>query len=129
MDFQVNNEAPRRRKSIFTDEIYAQIKIWVEVENWDRHEIAARLGVKVATLNVMCSRRRVPLVKKIPPELKGQRQTLPKTDVDAVAYDALYEQATKLKLRPRSYLRMLIETIAQDNMWDAILDLDKDVMS
>jgi hypothetical protein len=104
--------------------------------------IAARLGCKVSTLKVRCSQARislrrakevkvVPLVPaSTPPEPPKQKQShafaIPTTlQLSRVAMSRLRQRAEATGTTEAELVTTLIEMIAQDDLFDAVLDIAK----
>ena len=102
--------------------------------------IAARLGCTVGTLKVRCSQARISLrvpkeVEVVPlvPALKPPKQkrsyafALPTTlQLSRVAMSRLRQRAEALGVNEAQLARDLLEAIAQDDLYDAVLDRAKD---
>jgi hypothetical protein len=133
-----------RRRMILTKAVLASIPTLVE-QGLNTEAIAARLGCKVPTLKVRCSQQRislrvpkelkvVPLVPLVPvlspvkpPEPPKQRRSyafaLPTTlELSRVAMARLRERAAATGISEAQLATDLLEMIAQDDLYDAVLD-------
>jgi|SRR3954462_5043589 hypothetical protein len=106
---------------IFTDEVLARIPELIEL-GLPVTEVANRLGCNLSSLRVICSRRRISLRKggyrhQINLTMKTEPMTLP----DSIAR-LLTKAADKLNRKPEQLVSDLLERIANDNLFDAVLD-------
>ena len=110
----------------------------------DAEAVAARLGCKVRTLRVRCSQagvslrvpkevKVVPLVPAPKPVRKPPEQerfsgfALPTTlQLSRVAMSRLRQRAKAIGVSEARLARDLLEVIAQDDLYDAVLDRAKD---
>ena len=129
---------------ILTKTVLASIPALVE-QGLNTKAIAARLGCKVATLKVRCSQAQislrvpkevkvVPLVPLVPvlspvkpPEPPKQKRSyafaLPTTlQLSRVAMSRLRQRAEAIGVDEAKLASDLLEMIAQDDLYDAILD-------
>ena len=137
-------EKKQRRPVILTEPVLASIPTLVE-QGLNTEAIAARLGCTVATLKVRCSQARislrvpkelkvVPLVPLVPvlspvkpPEPPKQKQSyafaLPTTlQLSRVAMSRLRQRAEAIGVNEAQLASDLLEMIAQDDLYDAVLD-------
>ena len=133
-------EKKQRRRSILTKDVMAGIPVLVQ-QGLNAEAIAARLGCKVGTLKVRCSQAQislrvpkevkvVPLVPLVPaPAAKPPKQkrsyafALPTTlQLSRVAMSRLRQQAEAIGVNEAQLASDLLEVIAQDDLYDAVLD-------
>jgi len=129
----------KMRRMILTKAVLAGIPALVE-QGLNTEAIAARLGCKVSTLKVRCSQARVSLrvpkeVEVVPlvPALKPPKQkrsyafALPTTlQLSRVAMSRLRQHAEAIGVNEAQLASDLLEAIAQDDLYDAVLDRTKD---
>lgn len=136
-------------KRIFTDEVFERVKVLVS-ENVTADEIAARIGCKLSSLKVMCSDRQIslrtpnwkerrqrnlkvlpkasplvslpkPVVQVEPP--KRQSLTMQSSiNLSRVAQSLLRQQADAIGVTEAALVTNLLEVIARENLYDAVLD-------
>jgi hypothetical protein len=87
------------------------------------HDIAERLGCKISTLKVRCSQARISLR---PP---GSRHGRPKNDertirLNRAVLTLLQDRAAASGKTEATLAQELIKTIARDDLYDAVLDVD-----
>ena len=132
------------RQMILTKAVLASIPTLVE-QGLNTEAIAARLGCKVSTLKVRCSQAQislrvpkevkvVPLVPLVPvlspvkpPEPPKQKRSyafaLPTTlQLSRVAMSRLRQRAEAIGVNEAQLASDLLEVIAQDDLYDAVLD-------
>ena len=132
------------RKMILTKTVLASIPTLVE-QGLNTEAIAARLGCKVSTLKVRCSQAQislrvpkevkvVPLVPLVPvlspakpPEPPKQKRSyafaLPTTlQLSRVAMSRLRQRAEAIGVNEAQLASDLLEVIARDDLYDAVLD-------
>ena len=129
------------RKMILTKTVLASISTLVE-QGLNTEAVAARLGCKVSTLKVRCSQAQislrvpkevkvVPLVPVLsptkPPESPKQKRSyafaLPTTlQLSRVAMSRLRQRAEALGVNEAQLASDLLEVIARDDLYDAVLD-------
>jgi hypothetical protein len=131
-------EKKQRRRFILTNAVLASIPTLVE-QGLNTEAIAARLGCKVSTLKVRCSQAQISLrvpkeVKVVPlvplvPALKPPKQkrsyafALPTTlQLSRVAMSRLRQRAEAIGVNEAQLASDLLEVIAQDDLYDAVLD-------
>ena len=128
------------RPKILTKEILSGIPALVQ-QGLDTEAIAARLGCKVATLKVRCSQARVslrvprevkvvPLVPKAKPPKPTQKRcfafAVPTTlQLSKVAMSRIRQRAEAIGVSEADLATNLLEIIAQDDLFDAVLDAAK----
>lgn len=132
-------EKKQRRRFILTNAVLASIPTLVE-QGLNTEAIAARLGCKVSTLKVRCSQAQISLrvpkeVKVVPlvPALEPPKQkrsyafALPTTlQLSRVAMSRLRQRAEATGMTEAELVTTLLEVIAQDDLYDAVLDTAKD---
>ncbi len=127
----------QRRRSILTKDLMAGIPVLVQ-QGLRAEAIAARLGCTVGTLKVRCSQQRISLrvpkeVKVVPlvPALKPPTQkrsyayafALPTTlQLSRVAMSRLRQHAEAIGVNEAQLASDLLEAIARDDLYDAVLD-------
>ena len=137
-------EKKERRRSILTEDVMAGIPVLVQ-QGLNAEAISARLGCNVGTLKVRCSQAgislRVPKEVKVvplvplmpapqPPEPPKQKQSyafaLPTAlQLSRVAMSRLRQRAEATGMTEAELVTTLIEVIAQDDLYDAVLDTTK----
>jgi hypothetical protein len=135
-------EKKQGRRSILTKDVMARIPGLVQ-QGLDAEAVAARLGCKVRTLRVRCSQagvslrvpkevKVVPLVPapnpfKPPEQERFSGFALPTTlQLSRVAMSRLRQRAKAIGVSEARLARDLLEVIAQDDLYDAVLDRAKD---
>ena len=131
-------EIKRRRRSILTKDILAGIPVLVQ-QGLNAEAIAARLGCTVGTLKVRCSQAQISLrvpkeVKVVPlvpwclatPKPPKQRRSYAFALLSRVAMSRLRQRAEATGMTEAALVRNLLEVIAQDDLFDAVLDTAKD---
>ena len=133
----------RRRRSILTKDVMAGIPVLVQ-QGLNAEAIAARLGCTAGTLKVRCSQAQislrapkevkvVPMVPLVPsanpPPPPKQRRSyafaVPTTlQLSRVAMSRLRQRAEAMGLNEAELVTTLIEMIAQDDLYDAVLDAE-----
>ena len=132
----VTEKRPRRRSNL-TKHLMAGIPVLVQ-QGLNAEAIAARLGCTVGTLRVRCSQAQislrvpkkvnvVPLVPASPAKPPQSRQCLafavPTTlQLSRVAMSRLRQRAEATGMTEAELVTTLIEMIAQDDLYDAVLD-------
>ena len=131
-------EKRQRRRSNLTKDVMAGIPVLVQ-QGLNTEAIAARLGCTVGTLKVRCSQAQISL--RVPKELKvvplvpapqppkPPKQTrsyafaLPTTlQLSRVAMSRLRQRAEAIGVNEAQLASDLLEVIAQDDLYDAVLD-------
>ena len=129
------------RLRILTKEVLSGIPVLVQ-QGMDADAIAARLGCKVSTLKVRCSQAqislRVPQEVKVvplvpapkPPKPPKQKRcfafAVPTTlQLNKVAMSRLRQRAEAIGVDEAELVTKLLEVIAQDDLFDAVLDTAK----
>jgi hypothetical protein len=131
-------ERKQRRRYILTEDVMAGIPVLVQ-QGLNAEAIAARLGCTVGTLRVRCSQAQISLrvpkeVKVVPlvPASKPPEQkrcfafampTTPTTlQLSRAAMSRLRQRAEATGVNEAALVRNLLEVIAQDDLFDAVLD-------
>ena len=131
-------EKRQRRPVILTEAVLASIPMLVE-QGLNTQAIAARLGCTVATLKVRCSQARISL--RVPRELKvvplvpvpqppkppqsKRRFAFAVLQLSKVAMSRLRQRADATGMTEDALVMNLLEVIAQDDLFDAVLDTAK----
>ncbi|HEY9805466.1 MAG TPA: hypothetical protein V6D04_02795 [Candidatus Obscuribacterales bacterium] len=124
-----------RRRSNLTKHLMAGIPVLVQ-QGLDAEAIAARLGCNVGTLKVRCSQAqislRVPKEVKVVPLVSDPKPpqskrcfafALPSTlQLSRVAMSRLRQRAEAIGVNEAQLASVLLEVIAQDDLYDAVLD-------
>ena len=129
-------ERKQRRRSILTTDVMAGIPV-LDQQGLNAEAIAARLGCTVGTLKVRCSQAQISL--RVPKEVKvvtlvpllptpkppKQRRSYAFA-LSPVAMSRLRQRAEATGMTEAALVRNLLEVIAQDDLFDAVLDTAKD---
>jgi hypothetical protein len=129
------------KQRIFTTAVFASIPTLVQ-QGLNAEAIAARLGCSVGTLRVRCSRAQISLrvpkeIKVVPlvPAPKPPKQkrsyafALPTTlQLSRVAMSRLRQCAEAIGVNEAKLASDLLEVIARDDLYDAVLDRAKDAL-
>jgi hypothetical protein len=133
-------EKKQRRRSILTKDVMAGIPVLVQ-QGLNAEAIAARLGCSAGTLKVRCSQagislrvpkevKVVPLVQASPAKPPQSKRcfafALPSTlQLSRVAMSRLRQRAEAIGVNEAQLASDLLEVIAQDDLYDAVLDRAK----
>ena len=134
-------EKKQRRRFILTKTVMAGIPVLVQ-QGLNAEAIAARLGCTAGTLKVRCSQAqislRVPKEVKVvplvpvakPPKPPKQKRcfafAVPTTlELSRVAMSRLRQRAEATGMTEAQLVTKLLEVIAQDDLYDAVLDTAK----
>ena len=131
----VTERKPGGRPSILTKDVMAGIPVLVQ-QGLTAEAIAARLGCTVGTLKVRCSQAqislRVPKEVKVVPLVSDPKPpqskrcfafALPSTlQLSRVAMSRLRQRAEAIGVNEAQLASVLLEVIAQDDLYDAVLD-------
>ena len=113
----------KMRRIILTKAVLATVPEMVERRGMRAHEIAEKLGCKISTLKVRCSQARISL--RPPGSRHGRSNNGERTiRLDRAALALLQDRAAARGKTEAALARELIETIARDNLYDAVLDVD-----
>ena len=140
-------EKKHRRRSILTKDLMAGIPALVQ-QGLNAEAIAARLGCTVGTLKVRCSQAQislrvpkeakvVPLVSLVPASPAKPPQSkrcfafaLPATlQLSRVAMSRLRQRAEAIGVNEAQLASDLLEVIARDDLYDAVLDTEANKIS
>src|SRR4249920_3510508 len=141
----VTEKKPGGRPSILTKDVMAGIPVLVQ-QGLNTEAIAARLGCTAGTLKVRCSQAqislRVPKEVKVvplvpaptPPKPPKQKRSyafaVPTTlELSKVAMSRLSQRAEATGMTEAELVTTLIEVIAQDDLYDAVLDTEAKKLS
>jgi hypothetical protein len=109
-------------RKLLTDHVLAKIPEWVSKDRLTPADIASRIGCTVGTLRVQCCHNKISLRRQL---LKPERDR-PAHVLSLYLSTKLYRRITKrAKVRGLSELMLitaLIETIDEDDLYDAVLD-------
>ena len=110
-------------RKILTKAVLATIPEMVEQGGMRADDIAEKLGCNIGTLKVRCCQARISLR---PP---GSRRGRPKSDertirLSSAALALLQKRAAATGKSEAAVAQELIEAIARDNLYDAVLDAD-----
>ena len=135
-------EKKQRRPSVLTKDVMAGIPVLVQ-QGWTAEAIAARIGCTVGTLRVRCCHagislrvpkeaKVVPLVSLVPASPKPPQPKRffafaePTTlELSKVAMSRLRQRAEATGMTEAELVTRLLEVIAQDDLYDAVLDTAK----
>lgn len=109
-----------RPPTVFTSAVREQIPLWVEA-GLGPTEIADKVGTTLGSLYRCCSYYQISLDKKtnrIHPRSIGNSLI----DLDKIAGGKLAVKAKSLHVSPERLARSLLEAIAHDDLFDAVLD-------
>jgi hypothetical protein len=116
------------RKRLLTDSVLAQIPRWTREERLGPAEIAARVGCTVGTLRVVCSHYHVSLRRPSGSDIDRNRD-LPGTHAKELRLKLprqirgqLQTRAALFKMPETELATRLLETIARDDLYLAVLD-------
>jgi hypothetical protein len=120
------------RKKLLTDGVLAQIPRWMKEEGLGPAEMAARIGCTVGTLRVACSRCHISL-RRLSGSDVGRNRGLPagSTRAASTELDLKLPRQIRNQFQARAALfgmaeielaALLLETIAKDDLYRAILD-------
>jgi len=109
------------RRRILTKAVLATIPEMVEQRGMRAHDIAKTLGCKISTLKVRCSQARISLR---PPGSRGGRPSSDERTIrlNRTVLALLQNRAAATGKTETALARELIEVIARDNLYDAVLD-------
>ena len=136
-------EKKQRRRSILTKHVMAGIPVLVQ-QGLNAEAIAARLGCTAGTLKVRCSQAQISLrlpkeVKVVPLVPLAPAPTPPKPtqskrcfafavpttlQLSRVAMSRLRQRANAMGVTEAALATTLLEMIAQDDLYDAVLDTE-----
>ena len=106
-----------RRKWILTREVLARIPAMV-ASGSTRQAIADALGCKLSTLQVRCSQNGISLRRRKRPETEFYTNVRLNRDVVTL----LRDRAARNGETVQALARRLLETVARDDLYDAVLD-------
>jgi hypothetical protein len=106
-----------KSKPILTREVLARIPAMV-ASGSNRQAIAAALGCKVTTLQVRCSQNGI----RLRPGRRPQPESYATVRLNREAVAMLRDRAARRGETAQTLARRLIETIARDDLYDAVLD-------
>ena len=112
----------KRRNKIFTKEVLAEVELLVK-QGLNKQQIAGRLGCKASSLQTVACQNRISLChpdkrKRRPIEITMQVPL----EISAPALSALHKAARAKGMPCAKLVADLLEVIATDNLYDAVLD-------
>ena len=116
-------EIKQRRRPILTKNLMAGIPALVQ-QGLSAEAIAARLGCTVGTLKVRCSQAQISLRRPGTPRGRGRGRFIAMR-LSSTALDRFRKHAAATGISEIKLATDLLEMIAQDNLYDAVLDLAK----
>jgi hypothetical protein len=114
-----------RKRSAFSVETFSLIKNLV-AQGLPAKEIAERLGCKLGTLRVKCSQHRISLRRSTSPAASSKRSGAARLVIplaEDVSLD-LQRHAEKRGLSKANLAAALLEAIANDKLYNAVIDHD-----
>ena len=113
-------EEKRPRRSILTKDLMAGIPVLVQ-QGLNAEAIAARLGCTVGTLRVRCSQNHISLRRPGTPRGRGRGRSIA-IQLSSTALDRFRKRAAATGVSEVKLATDLLEVIAQDDLYDAVLD-------
>lgn len=113
-----------RTLTIYTPEVIRSIPIWIE-QGLSPEDIAERIGTTVGSLKTSCSRHRIALrskQRKVDAIFSGKAELVFRFPISRRALQTLRHQAARRGLAADALAGILIETIANDDLYAAVLD-------
>jgi hypothetical protein len=110
---------------MFSPAVLSQVKRSV-ARGTSAVEIAAKIGCKIGTLRVKCSQNGISLRRRNAPAAKP-KSNVPKRMVISVPERValrLQKQANKKGVSQSDLVVALLDAIARDNLYDAVIDAD-----
>jgi hypothetical protein len=122
---RIRNNAPKKRGYVLTPDVLEIVPLLIE-NGMKCKEIAELFGCTASTLQVTCSKRGISLRKggRRPPA-KSLKITEAHLPLSAEASARLQARAYKAGLSEATLAAALLEVIAMDNLYDAVLDLEE----
>lgn len=113
----------RGRPRVFTDRMLARIPLWI-IDGWSLEAIAERIGTSPGSLYATCSRLNI--------SLKGANRPIGKRDVSTAMTlrlpkrlaQKIERRATEQSMSTEHLIILLLEQIASDDLFDAVLDFN-----
>jgi hypothetical protein len=109
------------RKKILTKEVLASIPEMIARDGLNADEIAQKLGCKISTLKVRCSQAKISL-RGSRSRRKRRRSKKQYLRVSSGVVASLRNRAAALGKTEEVLACELLETIARDDLYDAVLD-------
>jgi intergrase/recombinase len=97
----------------FTAEVRKQVPAWIQAGK-SKHDIAQAIGIKVDSLKALCSKYRISL------EMNCVRVVLSNK-----AYRMLEKRAAENGIRFEDLAKNILETVAKDDLFTAVLDVEE----
>jgi hypothetical protein len=108
------------RPRVFSDASFERIKAMVQ-ENKSAEEIADAIGCTVSSLKVKCSQHRISLRRP------GHRRAYKHPSMTNFAHAKLRQKSKEMGITKTALMYALLEVIVRDNLYDAVLDVDRDM--
>ena len=132
--FQSDGEQIKMRQMILTTAVFAGIPTQVQ-QGFNAKAIAARLGCRVGTLRVRCSQAQITLrVAKVIPPVPAPKPPKQKRSyafalsttlqLSRFAMSRLRQRAEAIGVSDVELVTSLLEVIARDDLYDAVLDTE-----
>jgi hypothetical protein len=118
-------ESGRRRQKIFSADVVAKIRKLVG-QGLKPEEIAHDLGCTLGTLRVKCSHHQISLRRHSAAAARSTAGHMRVTiRVSGEVARRLVRQSREKGMSPPKFVARLIETIVQDNLYDAVIDPER----
>jgi hypothetical protein len=112
----------RSTRAMFSPLVFSQINDLI-AQGFSAVEIAERIGCKVGSLRVKCSQKGISLRRRSPSEKIHYSKRLMILLPEIVAFN-LQKQADKKGVSQADLALALLDAIARDNLYDAVIDRD-----
>jgi len=111
------------RATKFSPGVLTQITLLVD-QGLSPHEIAEKIGCKLGTLRVRCSQHGISLRRNRGSNGAKRREARAQLMIllSQTAIDNLQRMAKKKGMSRTRFVALLLETIARDDLYDAVLD-------
>jgi hypothetical protein len=115
----------QRKRAIFSPLVFAQVETLV-AQGVSAAQIADKVGCKLGTLRVKCSQRGISLRHRKTPEITPQVRSAKRliVGISQEIFLKLQQQAEKRGLSRSELAAALLEAIAHDNLYAAVIDRD-----
>ena len=118
---------PRSKRARFSPLVFSQINDLI-AQGLSAAEIAERIGCKLGSLRVKCSQKGISLRRPNTPGQSYLRKRLMISLPESVALN-LQEQAIKKGISQADLALALLDAIVRDNLYDAVIDRDRELRS